>query len=370
MQYFKNFQVSNDDGLTVQGEVCPAHLKRVRLINFLEPFIVYGLILAIIWISELDKKTIWMYIILGIILIWMLFISPWWHYEKLNEKEIFLRPEQRNLGFWYFESRGLGSIKKYYQKDENGQRGFIKHWRSIKKAVILWDIMLFAVPYAFEKEFNEVIMDMFGNTSTLTRLGGMLIAIALADIIMIFIAFPVMLRLDNFEESWKEQFPLMILLGIPMIVIFNLFFQIFWEDLLLGVGTKGTFGMKGDDPFTRLDQFNVLDYLGQWVGYVAWGWLQQLLFLSIFSTNFCRAFDLKKDKKAPYIAAFCSAIFFGLIHIPNFWLTILAWIAGFLWALLFMKTRNLMVMGVAHGMLGTFGNKLLPISYNVGPNAI
>ena len=94
------------------------------MINLIEPFIVYGLILTVMWTSDLNMKDVWMFVEFGILLLWALFLSPWWHYSKLNEKEIFLRPEQRNFWFWFFECRGMGSFKKYYMKDENGVRGY------------------------------------------------------------------------------------------------------------------------------------------------------------------------------------------------------------------------------------------------------
>src|SRR6056297_1458862 len=140
-------------------------IKRVRLINLLEPFIVYGITLATVWGTGMDESNPFLYPILGILVIWILFVSPWWHYEKLNEKEIFLYPDQRNLGFWYLECRGLGSPKKYWQKDEDGVRGFVKHKDAIIKMLVLWDICILTIPYAFEGDYQEIILDLFGSAS-------------------------------------------------------------------------------------------------------------------------------------------------------------------------------------------------------------
>jgi hypothetical protein len=363
----KEIKVSKDDGIIVQNpNIDPRELKKVRLINFIEPFIVYGLALIIIWVSQLDEDLWWMWVTLGILVLWMLIISPWVHYEKLNEKNIFLRPEQQNFWFWFFECRGMGSVKKYYQRDENGKPGFLKYKDSILKIVLIMDLLILCVPYAFEKEYDEIMVDLFGNASTLTRLGGSIILLIAADIGLVFFMFPLMLRLDNLKESFSLLVWLAVV-GIPFVIILNQFFQIFYEDLLF---LEGAQGMKGDPPYDRLDQFNLLDFGGQMTGYVFWGWAQQLLFLSIFSTNFCRSFDLEKKPKAPYIAAGFSAFFFGLIHLPNFWLSIITWGAGFFWSLHFMENRNLFIFGMSHGLLGTLGNKLLPISYNVGPNSV
>jgi membrane protease YdiL (CAAX protease family) len=363
----KIVEISEHDGIVAQEGVDLVLLKKSRLINFIEPFIVYGLALAIIWISGLDESLIWMYLALGILVLWILFVSPWWHFFKLKEKDLFLAPEKRNFWFWFFECRGLGSVKYYFQRDASGKPGFVRHWDAIMRMLLLWDVLFLALPFAFEKEYNEIIMNLFGNVSTLTRLGAILIAIVVADIILVIFIFPVMMRLDNFMSGWNIHLKWMTLVGVTFVVIFNMFFQVFWLDLQ---ELPAAYAMKGDPPYLRLDQFNIIDFLGQMAGYVAWGWLQQLLFLSIFSTQFARAFDLKKDPKGVYLAAFFSALFFGLIHLPNFWLSIMTWTAGFFWAMVFMKNRNLMIMGVSHGLLGTLGNKLLPISYNVGPNSV
>ena len=365
-------KVVQNEGITIieNCEVSPKEIQRVQLINLIEPFVAYGIILAIMWITGLDEDNIFMYIGFSIMLLWILVVSPWWHYEKLNEKNIFLPPERRNLGFWFFEARGLGSIKKYYQKTESGKPGFIHYKKAIFRMLLVWDLAIMCVPYAFENDYQEIIGDFLGGTSFLYQILGMLILLPLVDVVLVFLLFPVLMRLDNFNEGWDTQLRFLVQLGVPLVIVFNLFFQGFYDDFLTLVGTDGAFGMKGDTPFDRLDQFNILDAGGQMAGYFLWGWVQQLLFLSIFSSNFSRAFDLKNNPKQVYTAALLSASFFGLIHLPNFWLSILTWIAGYLWALTFMQCRNLMIMGVSHGMLGTLGNKLLPISYNVGPSSI
>ena len=366
----RQIEVSQNDGIVVQNDVDPLRLRKIRIINFIEPIITYGLILLVMWVSELDEDLWWMWASFGILLLWVLLLSPIWHYYGLNEKEIFLLPEQRNFWFWLFECRGLGSLKKFYQRGSDGKRGFQKYWNEIKTMTILWDILAIGALICFNQDYREILLDLINNDSTIVQIGMGIAVLIIADIVVIFIAYPFMMRLDNFASGWKNQLKTLTMLGIPFVFIFNLIFQVFYPSFVEIFGTTGAFGMRGADPFTRLSGFLLFDFLGQWAGYVAWGWLQQLLFLSIFSTQFCRAFDLKKDPKGVYLAALCSAIFFGLIHLPNFWLSILTWTAGFLWAIAFMKCRNLMILGVSHGMLGTLGNKLLPISYNVGPSSI
>jgi membrane protease YdiL (CAAX protease family) len=366
----KQISVSENDGLIVQNEVDSKILQKIRLINLIEPFIAYGLVLAVMWISMLDEDAIWMYIAFGLILIWVLILSPWVHYEKLNEKEIFLKPEQRNFWFWFFECRGLGSLKKYYTKDESGKPGFIRHKKMLIKMTILWDILFGSAVIEWNAEYIEVLQSLNMPTTAPVQIIFGLLALGVLDVILWFIVYPFFIRLDNFESGWNNQLRLLTLIGIPLVVVFNGFFQMFYPQLLELVGTGGEFGMKGAAPFDRLRDLNLISYFAQWSGYVAWGWLQQLLFLSIFSTQFCRAFDLKNTKWGVYAAAGISSLFFGLIHLPNFWLSIMTWSAGFIWAIAFMKCRNLMIMGISHGMLGTLGNKLLPISYNVGPSSV
>ena len=274
----------SDDGISVIEEckVDKEQVKKVRRINLIEPFVVYAIALAIVWGTGMDEDNPFLYPSLGVLVFWILFVSPYWHYEKLNEKEIYLRPEQRNLGYWYLECRGLGSPIQYYKKDENGVRGFVKHKDAIGRMLVLWDVLILCLPFAFQDDYAEIVISIFGTATPGYQLLAMVILLIAADIVMVLVMFPIMMRLDNFIEGWDNQLKTSLKVGIPLVFVLNLFFIIFWEDLLVSVGTEGAFGMKGDDPFTRILEFNIFALGGRIAGYVAWGFLQQLLFLSVF----------------------------------------------------------------------------------------
>lgn len=188
------------------------------------------------------------------------------------------------------------------------------------------------------------------------------------DLVLIFIAYPVMLRLDNFHASVKFIIAFLIF-TIPLILIFNLFFQVVEPILGPILADNPYMNFRGDPAAVRLATLNIVEVLAQWSGYVFWGWLQQMLFLSVYNTYFARAFDIR-EKKQLYYSSFCTALFFGLIHIPNFWLSLFTFISGFVWAMFFVQERNLMAMGIMHGFGGTLLNKLVPINFSVGPSQV
>ena len=72
-----------DDGITIAESpdfvvLSKKKMTTVRVINFVEPFIVMGLILLTIWTSNL--KAVWMYPVFAIIILWILVVSPILHY--------------------------------------------------------------------------------------------------------------------------------------------------------------------------------------------------------------------------------------------------------------------------------------------------
>ena len=368
----KAAQIEHNDGICVvdSERVDPILLRKVQLINLLEPIVAYAIIIAVMWITRLEE-TPFLYGTYGVLLIWLLIVSPYWHFKYLKENEIFLEGANRNLGFWMMEARGFGSPIRYY-KGRNGERPWISEYKNeIISVVLILDILFWGAMVTFATEYGEILNDYGFEPTPIIRIGIGALLIFAVDLILVFVLFPLMLRLDNFR-SGLQGLKFISVVGIIMIVVFNGFFQIFWEDLKLifGEGGNNTFAMRGDPPEQRLQELEIFAVLGQWAGYVFWGYLQQMLFLSIFSTQLSRAFNIRKNPKLMYVVAALSATFFCIIHLPNFWLSMFTFIAGYIWSILFMKNRNLFILGFSHGMLGTLGNKLLPISYNVGPSSI
>jgi hypothetical protein len=364
--------IEHNDGICVieTERIDPALLKKVQIINLIEPIITYAIIIAVMWITRLEE-TPFLYGTYGVLLIWLLIVSPYWHFKVLKENEIFLDGANRNLGFWMMEARGFGSPIRYYKGREGEKPWIVEYRNEIKWIVIILDILFWGAMVTFAQEYGEILSKLGLEPTPLVRIGiGILLLIAV-DLLLIFVLFPFMLRLDNFR-SGIEGLKFITIFGLILIVVFNGFFQVFWETLidLFGYGGDNSFAMRGDPPEQRLRELEIFAVLGQWAGYVFWGFLQQMLFLSIFSTQFSRAFNIRKNPKSIHAVALLSATFFCIIHLPNFWLSFFTFLAGYLWSIFFMKNRNLFIMGFSHGMLGTLGNKLLPISYNVGPSSV
>ena len=367
----KATQIEHNDGICVINEenVDPKLLKKVQLINLLEPIVVYAIIIAVMWVTKLEIGPFLLttYIIL---LVWMIIVSPFLHYKYLKENEIFLEGENRNLGFYMMEARGFGSPKRYY-KGREGEEPWIKsNLKDILIILLIIDILFWGAMVTFAKEYSDILQNMGLEPTPLVKIGMGAVAIIVADLILVFVLFPFMIRFDNFKEGLKGLKSITII-GIIMILAFNGFFQIFYDTLVNTFGVDGdVLAMRGNPPEMRLRELEIFAVFGQWAGYVFWGFLQQILFLSLFSTQFARAFNIRKNPSLMYVVSAISASFFCIIHLPNVWLSMFTYAAGFMWSILFMKNRNLFILGFSHGMLGTLANQLLPISFNVGPTAV
>ncbi len=366
---FTEVEIDQNSGVILQNEDAdPRYIKKIRLWNLIEPITVYGLIHLIMWTSWLDMSVWWMWAGFGALLLWSLIFSPIIHYKY--EKDVFLTEEQKARGVWFyfFECRGFGSPKRYYFSVDGDPPLLRKHSKEILALIAFLDLVFVCAAIVFDQEITDILTPIIGTNLVLKVLAEIIILVVL-NAILVFLAFPVMLRLDNFVDSIKYLIAF-IIVALPMIVLINVIFIIFEPFLREALADYPYMSLRGDYALQRLLSFNIIDFGGQWAGYIFWGWLQQLLFLSIFSVQFCRAFDIEKSKKQLFAACLLSASFFGLIHIPNFWLGLFTFISGFFWALYFLQRRNLFSMGVVHGFGGTMFNKLIPINFSVGPSQV
>jgi hypothetical protein len=228
----KATQIEHNDGICVidSERVDPNLLKKVQLINLIEPFIAYAIIIAIMWITRLEE-TPFLYGTYGILLIWLLIISPYWHFKYLKESEIFLDGANKNLGFWMMEARGFGSPIRYY-KGRNGERPWIVEYKKdIISILLILDILFWGAMVTFAKEYGDILIDLGLEATPIIRIGIGAVLIVVTDLLLVFVLFPLMLRLDNFR-SGLQGLKIITIVGILMIVVFNGFFKIFWEDLI------------------------------------------------------------------------------------------------------------------------------------------
>ncbi len=364
---FTTVELCKDSGIVLVNENAdPKYVKKIRIWNLAEAFTVYGLVLIIIWVSMLDTSLWWMWAGLGSLLIWIFILTPLVHYKY--EKDLFLTEEQKARGKWFyvFECRGLGSPRRYYFS-VNGEKPQLKeYFKTILALTIFIDVLFISLLVYYDAIATQLLGGLASNIGAKIVIEvGLIVAI---DFVLIFIAYPVMLRLDNFHPSIKFMVAF-IIITIPLVILFNLFFQAVEPTLGPALASNPYMNFRGDPAAVRLRNLNALAVMAQWSGYVFWGWLQQLLFLSVFNTYFARGFDIRKPKQR-ILACLCTATFFGLIHVPNFWLGLFTFISGFVWALYFMQERNLMAMGIIHGLGGTLANQLTPINFSVGPSQV
>jgi hypothetical protein len=78
--------------------------------------------------------------------------------------------------------------------------------------------------------------------------------------------------------------------------------------------------------------------------YCFWGLFQQYLLNGYFLNRFV--------KISPAFAPYMAAIAFSAIHTPNWFLIVVTLVGGFACAKLYLKFRNLYVLGLAHGVIG------------------
>jgi membrane protease YdiL (CAAX protease family) len=83
--------------------------------------------------------------------------------------------------------------------------------------------------------------------------------------------------------------------------------------------------------------------------YPIWGVIQQFLVIALVAGNLQ---DLKNNKLSSYTIILLTAVLFGLIHYPYYWLIAGTFILALVYGYIYLKARNIYVMGLFHGWLG------------------
>ena len=99
--------------------------------------------------------------------------------------------------------------------------------------------------------------------------------------------------------------------------------------------------------------------------YCPWGFFQQYLLNSYFVNRFQA---ISPQRHVPVLSA---ALFSGA-HLPNWFLMLVTFAAGYICAKIYLKHRNLWFLGLAHGLIGALLFVVVPDSIshhlNVGPS--
>ena len=342
-------------------------VKVIKMLNIGEPITEIILILTIIWSSELEISW-WMVSSLLLLVIWMLYISPYIHYYILNEGPLYLPPQHLSFKYWLFQARGIGSPFQFYERQADGTLYFMHFGLQLKWFVILIISLLFGSAIQHEDKLAQFMLGLFGYTSYTLEIWGCFVFLSSAALILLFIVLPLFMRLDNFLPALHKYFLQLAAIALALIIIFGLTFQIFWDWWIQILGTDHRWSLLPPTPLLRIQKERFVNYFSEWVLYILWGWLQQVLFLGCFATQLSRGFEAHKSKSGKLYTCLLSALFFASMHIPAIWLAIATAIFGYLWAERFIETPNMAVFGINQGMLGSLVNQLLPINFTVGPS--
>jgi hypothetical protein len=128
-------------------------------------------------------------------------------------------------------------------------------------------------------------------------------------------------RFDNFVECWR-------ILLVPMLFFF------------IGLTALGWY--LGS---LRLDDFFTESFYRKYVWLFVWGLIQQHALQAFFNR---RAQDIWGTG---FSSVFITASIFALLHLPNFWLMTATFCGGLMWATVYQRVPNLLVLAISHGIM-------------------
>lgn len=82
--------------------------------------------------------------------------------------------------------------------------------------------------------------------------------------------------------------------------------------------------------------------------YPIWGTIQQFLVIGLVAGNLN---EIKRGMNSTLII-FITALLFGLLHYPYYWLILGTFVLALFYGYVYLKVRNVYVMGILHGWLG------------------
>jgi uncharacterized protein len=83
--------------------------------------------------------------------------------------------------------------------------------------------------------------------------------------------------------------------------------------------------------------------------YPIWGIIQQFLVIGLVAGNLN---DLEKFKMNKFLIVLLTAVLFGSLHYPHYWLVLGTFILALFYGFVYLKSKNVYVMGIFHGWLG------------------
>lgn len=85
------------------------------------------------------------------------------------------------------------------------------------------------------------------------------------------------------------------------------------------------------------------------ITYPIWGSIQQFLTIGLLAGNLN---DLKRIKLSKIAIILITAMFFSIVHYPSLWLMVGTFILALVYGYIYLKAKNIYVLGLFHGWLG------------------
>ena len=85
------------------------------------------------------------------------------------------------------------------------------------------------------------------------------------------------------------------------------------------------------------------------ITYPIWGSIQQFLTIGLLAGNLK---DLKQLKLSKAVIILITAVFFSIVHYPSIWLMIGTFVLALFYGYVYLKAKNIYVLGLLHGWLG------------------
>lgn len=220
---------------------------------------------------------------------------------------------------------------------------------------------------------NLISMEFF------TALGMVIAFFVVAAVVILLVIMPFVIKFDNLGATKRKIVEILLMTVILMGVIVAIFHFVLPMTDIHGVaidyGFPWRYGSNWEVKAT-LDRFDLGVFMMEWVGrYIAWGGLQQFIFMSIFLTLWKKIFPRSKGA----IVAVGTSCIFGVIHAIDWPLMIFTFIAGLFWAKgwhaeyydpktgCVVHGNNLFLWGLVHGFGGSLLGMLAPFTLGVGP---
>lgn len=161
----------------------------------------------------------------------------------------------------------------------------------------------------------------------------------------------VFVRTDNLKQSAKNVLLILNSILVVSILIISLILGTFWTPAGGGFSLK-VFGVEN----------LVIDFVAQFLYYILWGFVQQILFLSFIHVRLRKVFP-GNDRNNQIKISLLTGVIFGSYHLFNFPLAAFTLISGTFWAWNFYEAPNMLTVSISHGLGGTLSSMFI-FNYN------